>query len=75
MDFDLSEEQRSIQGTARDFAAEELAPYAARWDEEKIFPLETLLGAAELGFAVKAIPIQFGVPAMEAWRHLHVILP
>ncbi len=51
MDFELSEEQRSIRTTARDFAAEELAPHAARWDEEKIFPVETLMGAAKLGFA------------------------
>jgi alkylation response protein AidB-like acyl-CoA dehydrogenase len=51
MDFALTDELRAIQGTARDFAARELAPHAARWDEEKIFPLETLQGAAGLGLA------------------------
>jgi hypothetical protein len=50
MNFDLSEEQRAIQDAARSFAANEMAPHAARWDEEKIFPVETLRAAAALGF-------------------------
>ena len=51
MDFELSEEQRSFQAVARDFAATEMEPNAARWDEEKFFPVETLRRAAALGFA------------------------
>jgi hypothetical protein len=51
MDFQLSEEQRAIQETARDFADREFRPHAARWDEERIFPLEALRAAAALGFA------------------------
>ncbi len=50
MNFSLSEEQRAIQETARAFAAAEMAPHAAGWDEEKIFPVETLRAAAALGF-------------------------
>ncbi len=51
MDFGLSDEQSAIVATARDFAEREFLPYAAQWDEEKIFPAETLRRAAELGFA------------------------
>jgi hypothetical protein len=51
MDFSLSEEQRAVIETARAFAAAELAPHAARWDEEQLFPVETLRQAAALGFA------------------------
>jgi isobutyryl-CoA dehydrogenase len=51
MEFDLSPEQRAIQETARAFALNEMAPDAARWDEEKIFPAPTLRAAAALGFA------------------------
>jgi alkylation response protein AidB-like acyl-CoA dehydrogenase len=50
MQFDLSEDQRSFQELARDFAMGEMAPHAARWDEEHIFPEDTLRKAAELGF-------------------------
>ncbi|HXQ51906.1 MAG TPA: acyl-CoA dehydrogenase family protein [Stellaceae bacterium] len=51
MDFSLSAEQRAIQDTAREFAARELWPHAARWDEEQVFPVDTLRQAAALGFA------------------------
>jgi alkylation response protein AidB-like acyl-CoA dehydrogenase len=51
MDFELSPEQKAIRDVARSFAEAELAPHAARWDEEKIFPVETLRQAAGLGFA------------------------
>jgi alkylation response protein AidB-like acyl-CoA dehydrogenase len=50
MDFELSEEQRAFQQAAREFAANELAPYAAEWDAENIFPRETIAHAGELGF-------------------------
>ena len=50
MDFDLSEQQRAFQETARDFADQEMTPNAARWDEEKIFPEDVLRQAAALGF-------------------------
>ncbi len=51
MDFALSEEQQAFRDTARDFARQEMAPHAARWDEESIFPVDTLRQAAALGFA------------------------
>jgi hypothetical protein len=51
MDFELDQDQRAFQAAARNFAAAEMAPHAARWDEEKIFPEETLRAAAALGFA------------------------
>jgi isobutyryl-CoA dehydrogenase len=51
MTFDLTEEQRAFQETARDFAAAEMAPFAAEWDAQGIFPVETLRKAAALGFA------------------------
>lgn len=51
MDFNLTEDQRAILETARAFAAAEMAPHAARWDEEKHFPVDVLRQAAGLGFA------------------------
>ncbi len=50
MDFELSEEQRAFQQTARDFARSEMMPHARAWDEDEIFPVETLRKAAALGF-------------------------
>jgi len=50
MDFELSEEQRAFQATAREFARAEFAPRAKEWDEKYIFPVESLRKAASLGF-------------------------
>jgi len=50
MDFELSEEQRAIQDTARQFARSEMMPHAKDWDENSTFPVETLRKAAALGF-------------------------
>ena len=51
MDFNLSGDQHAIQDAAHAFAEAELAPHAARWDEEKYFPVEVLRQAASFGFA------------------------
>jgi alkylation response protein AidB-like acyl-CoA dehydrogenase len=51
VDFTLNEDQQAIFDTARSFAASELAPHSAHWDEEKIFPVESLRAAAALGLA------------------------
>lgn len=51
MPFELSEDQRLIQKTARDFAASKFAPFAAKWDEDETFPIPAMREAAELGFA------------------------
>jgi len=50
MDFALNDDQRAIQEAARAFADAELAPHSAEWDEHKIFPVETMRAAAEMGF-------------------------
>jgi len=50
MDFELSEEQRAMQHTARAFARAAMMPFARQWDEDEIFPVDTLREAAKLGF-------------------------
>jgi len=51
MDFELSEDLRAFQDAAKDFAQQEMAPYAAEWDQKTIFPEDMLRQAASLGFA------------------------
>jgi len=50
MDFSLTEDQQAFAASARAFAEGALAPYAARWDAESIFPRDALRQAGELGF-------------------------
>ncbi len=51
MDFALSDEQAAIQDMARNFARDELAPFAAEWDERKHFPVDVIRKSAALGLA------------------------
>ncbi|MDX1282051.1 acyl-CoA dehydrogenase family protein [Shewanella colwelliana] len=50
MDFNLNEDQRQFAELATQFSQEELAPYAAKWDEEHHFPKDVIQKAGELGF-------------------------
>jgi butyryl-CoA dehydrogenase len=60
MDFALSEEQRLIQKTARDFAEKSVAPRAAEVDETGEFPMNTVKEMAELGFMGMNVPEEYG---------------
>ena len=51
MDFELNEDQRAFQDLARDFARDNMAPYAEEWDAKSHFPVDQLRQAAALGFA------------------------
>jgi alkylation response protein AidB-like acyl-CoA dehydrogenase len=50
MDFSLSDEQQAFVDSARAFSDGVLAPQAARWDAQSIFPRDALAAAGELGF-------------------------
>jgi len=60
MNFELSEEQQAIEETARRFAREQLAPNAAEWDRDEIFPVGPLREAAALGFAAIYVKADVG---------------
>ena len=65
MVFDLTEEQRMIQDTAREFARKEVLPKAAELDENSRFPEELIRQMAELGFMGIAIPEEYGGAGMD----------
>ena len=56
----LTEEQRLIRETARSYASEHIAPFAAQWDRDATFPAEALRGLAKLGFYGMLVPEQHG---------------
>ena len=60
MDLDLTEEQRMLQQTARDFAQREVAPKAAELDKTARWPEELVKRMAELGFLGVMIPTEYG---------------
>jgi butyryl-CoA dehydrogenase len=66
MDFELTEEQRLMQRTAREFAAREVAPKAAELDKTARWPSEVIAQMAELGLLGVAIPEAYGGAGMDA---------
>ncbi|NHR04192.1 acyl-CoA dehydrogenase [Chromobacterium haemolyticum] len=69
MDFALTEEQIAFQDSARDFAASELAPRAAEWDEEETFPLDVIRRSGEMGFLGLYTPEAYsglGLPRLDS---------
>ena len=50
MNFNLSDEQKIIQKTARDFAISEILPGVIERDEKKIWPKDIIRQMGELGF-------------------------
>ncbi|HSP71443.1 MAG TPA: acyl-CoA dehydrogenase family protein [Gaiellaceae bacterium] len=60
MDFELTPEQREIQGLAREFARAEIEPHAADWDREHRFPAEVFPKLAELGLMGVCVSEEYG---------------
>lgn len=60
MDLNLTEEQKLIQKTARDFACNELEPIASKLDELGKPPVEQFRKLGELGFLGLMVPPEYG---------------
>ena len=60
MDFNLNEDQQAFADVAAQFARQALAPYAAQWDKDHTFPVDTLRQAGELGFCGLYTPEEDG---------------
>ena len=56
----LTDEQRMLRDTAREFAQKELAPNAAEWDRGAQFPAEALAELGRLGFMGMLVPAEYG---------------
>jgi len=65
MIFELTDEQRMIQETARAFAHKEILPLAAELDESGRYPEEIVRQMAALGLMGIAIPEEYGGAGMD----------
>jgi alkylation response protein AidB-like acyl-CoA dehydrogenase len=60
VNFELSDEQRLLRDTVRDFARQEVAPVAEELDREKRFPYEIVAKMGELGLMGIPFPEEHG---------------
>src|SRR5690606_4511266 len=60
MDFDLTEEQRLVRRTVREFAEKELLPHVEEHERASRYPLELIRKLVPLGYIAPMIPEQYG---------------
>ncbi|MBK8171655.1 MAG: acyl-CoA dehydrogenase family protein [Sandaracinaceae bacterium] len=60
LSFELSEEQKALESTARKFAKERIIPVAAECDKHSKFPNDVFKEAWDLGLVAPNIPEEFG---------------
>ena len=62
MDFglELSEDQRALRSTIREFAEAEIAPFAGEWDRDGTFPTAVIRKLGELGVMGLPFPEEYG---------------
>jgi butyryl-CoA dehydrogenase len=60
MDFDFTPEQEAFRAVVREFAAQEIAPHAAAWDQRGEFPAEMVAKLGELGLFGLLVPEELG---------------
>ena len=65
LDLSLSDENKLVQSTARDFTASEIKPHIAEWDARHEVHLEVFERMGELGFLGAPIPEQYGGPGLD----------
>jgi alkylation response protein AidB-like acyl-CoA dehydrogenase len=66
----LTEEQRAIQATAREFARRELAPHADAWDRDAHFEPSVIGKLAQLGFLGMMVPEEFDGLGLDTLTYL-----
>jgi alkylation response protein AidB-like acyl-CoA dehydrogenase len=59
-DFDLSEEQRLVRRSVREFAEKEIAPHVERHEREARYPTELIQKLVPLGYIAPMIPEEYG---------------
>jgi len=60
MNFELTDEQRLLRDTVRDFARQEVAPVAEKLDRTKAFPYELVAKMGQLGLMGIPFPPEYG---------------
>jgi alkylation response protein AidB-like acyl-CoA dehydrogenase len=64
MNFELTEEQKQIKASVREFAESEIAPHVMEWDESQHFPVELQPKLADLGLLGVLFPEEYGGAGM-----------
>lgn len=64
VNFQLDEMQEMLKKLAHEFSVEEVRPNAEHWDNEALYPKETIMKAHEMGLLNLHIPEAYGGPGL-----------
>ena len=65
MDFQLTDQQKLVRDTARDFVDKEIVPHVREWEEKGEIPMSFYAKMAELGFLGAPVPEAYGGAGMD----------
>ncbi|BAU55442.1 acyl-CoA dehydrogenase [Mucilaginibacter gotjawali] len=72
-DFSISDHQKMIGQTAKDFAEKHIRPHVMEWDEAQYFPIELFKKLGELGMMGIFVPEQYGGSGFGYFEYVTVI--
>ena len=73
LSFDVTEEDRLILKTVREFCEREVGPTAKARDEKREFPRRELMRMAELGLLGPNIPVEYGGSALSTQTYVQIM--
>ena len=65
-DFDLTDEQRLVRSSVREFAEKEILPHVERYEREERYPIELIQKLIPLGYIAPMIPEEYGGSYIDA---------
>ena len=69
----LNDEQRALLDLVREVAAREIAPHAAQWEHDAVFPRDAFTALGKAGLLGLAYPEEYGGGAQPYWVYLMAI--
>jgi alkylation response protein AidB-like acyl-CoA dehydrogenase len=73
LNFEISENQRMIAQTVRDFCEKNIRPKLMEWDEAQTFPREIFNGFGDLGLMGVLVPEEFGGAGLGYHEYVSII--
>ncbi len=73
MEFAISEEQRLVAETTRDFSRAVIEPHVREWDEAQAFPDEVMRQIGALGFLGGFVPEEYGGAGLSTLEYVTMV--
>ena len=73
MNFEISETQKTIAHSIREFAKKHIRPYMMDWDDKQTFPEDLFHKLGEMGYMGVLVPEKYGGSEMDYHEYITVI--